>query len=122
MKKGPHRAGLFLWVKLCDPDILVPVPCPVEVLAARPRALRRSPRATPRTVISKIVYLRQNYHFGAGRIAVYLQRFHQVKISRLSVHRILVKNEMGRSPANQKHQPHHSLGKKPPAVFEKEAA
>lgn len=29
----------------------------------------RSPRATPREVISKILYLRQRYHFGPGRIA-----------------------------------------------------
>jgi hypothetical protein len=58
-------------------------------------------------VVSKILYLRQQYHFGAGRIADYLRRFHQVAIARSSVHRILVKHGMGRLPANQKHQPHH---------------
>src|SRR6266446_2689197 len=34
-----------------------------------PRAPHRSPRATPREVVSKILYLRQRYHFGPGRIA-----------------------------------------------------
>jgi transposase-like protein len=38
-------------------------------LADRPRTPHRSPRATPRVVVSKILYLRQHYHFGAGRIA-----------------------------------------------------
>ncbi len=59
----------------------------------------------------KILYLRQNYHFGAGQIAAYLQRFHQIVIARSTVHRILVKNEMGRLPANQKHQPHRKRWK-----------
>lgn len=40
-------------------------------LADRPRTPHRSPRATPPSVVSKILYLRQNYHFGAGRIAAY---------------------------------------------------
>jgi transposase-like protein len=43
------------------------------------------PRATPRAVVSKILYLRQQYHFGPGRIADYLRRFHQVTIARSSV-------------------------------------
>jgi transposase InsO family protein len=76
-------------------------------LADRPRTPHRSPRATPRTVVSKILYLRQQYHFGASKIADYLRRFRQVAIARSSVHRILVKHGMGRLPANQKHQPHH---------------
>ena len=76
-------------------------------LVDRPRTPHRSPRATPRAVVSKILYLRQQYHFGAGRIADYLRRFHQVTVARSSVHRILVKHGMGRLPANQKHRPHH---------------
>ncbi len=51
-------------------------------LADRPRTPHRSPRATSPAVVSKILYLRQNYHFGAGRIAAYLKRFHQVEIAR----------------------------------------
>src|SRR5450432_3634664 len=47
-------------------------------LCDRPRAPHRSPRATPPEVVSKILYLRQRYHFGAGRISDYLRRFHQL--------------------------------------------
>src|ERR1041385_6942766 len=43
-------------------------------LADRPRAPLRSPRATPQDVVSKILYLRQQYHFGPSRIAAYLRR------------------------------------------------
>lgn len=56
--------------------------------------------------------MRQNYHFGAGRIAAYLQRFHEIEIARSSVHRILVKNGMGQLPASRKHQPHHTRWKR----------
>jgi len=64
-------------------------------LADRPRTPRHSPQAKSSAVVRKILYLRQNYHFGAGRIVAYLQRFHQIVIARSIVHRILVKNEMG---------------------------
>jgi transposase InsO family protein len=75
-------------------------------LCDRPRAPHRSPRATPREVVSKILYLRQQYHFGAGRIAAYLRRFHQIGIATSSVHRILTQHGLARLPANQKHRPH----------------
>ena len=75
-------------------------------LCDRPRIPQRSPRATARDVVSKILYLRQHYHFGAGRIAAYLSRFHQITIAISSVHRILRRHGMPRLPANQKHQPH----------------
>ena len=81
-------------------------------LGDRPRTPHRSPRATPRAVVSKILYLRQQYHFGPGRIADYLRRFHQVTMARSSVHRILGKHGMSRLPANQKHQPHHKRWKR----------
>jgi len=58
----------------------------------RPRVPERCPRATPREVVSKILYLRQRYHFGPGRIGDYLHRFHALKIARSSVHRILIKH------------------------------
>ena len=54
-------------------------------LCDRPRTPVRSPRATSREVIAKILYLRQQYHFGPARIAAYLHRFHQIAIARSSV-------------------------------------
>ena len=75
-------------------------------LCDRPRTPHRSPRATDREVVSKILYLRQHYHFGPARIAASLQRFHRIEIAGSAVHRILTRHGMNRLPANQKHQPH----------------
>ena len=75
-------------------------------LGDRPRTPLRSPRATAPEVVSKILYLRQHYHFGPGRIAAYVWRFHGIAIAGSSVHRILTRHGMARLPANQKHQPH----------------
>jgi len=72
-------------------------------LSDRPHAPRVSPRATRPEVVSKILYLRQQYHFGAGRIADYLRRFHQVAVARSTVHHLLTKHALARLPANQKH-------------------
>jgi transposase InsO family protein len=71
-------------------------------LLDRPRVPLRSPRATPREVISKIIYLRQRYHFGPSRIAAYLKRFHHLSVACSTVHRILIRHGMNRLPANQK--------------------
>jgi len=75
-------------------------------LVDRSRRPTRCPRATPKEVVSKILYLRQHYHFGPGKIADYLKRFHQLAIAPSSVHRILGTHGMNRLPANQKHRPH----------------
>ena len=75
-------------------------------LCDQSRRPHRSPRATPREIESKILYLRQNYHFGPRRIGDYLKRFHQVAISTSTVHRVLERNGLARLPANQKHRPH----------------
>jgi transposase InsO family protein len=72
----------------------------------RSRTPRHSPRATPREVVSKILYLRQHYHFGPARIAAYLKRFHRLTVAPSSVHRLLSKHGMNRLPANQKHRSH----------------
>jgi hypothetical protein len=53
-----------------------------------------------------VLYLRQHYHFGPGRIADYLRRFHDVLVAVSSVHRILLRHGMNRLPANQKHRAH----------------
>src|SRR6187551_2324077 len=60
-------------------------------LCDRPRTPHRSPRATPADVVSKILYLRQQYHFGPTKIADYLKRFHQLSIAGNTVHRLLQK-------------------------------
>ena len=49
----------------------------------------RSPRATSAEVVGKIVYLRQHYHFGPLKIAMYLKRYHDISLSQSGVWRIL---------------------------------
>jgi hypothetical protein len=56
--------------------------------------------------VSKILYLQQTYHFGPGKIADYLKRFHQLSVAVSSVHRILVRHGMNRLPANQRYRSH----------------
>jgi hypothetical protein len=62
--------------------------------------------------VSKILYLRQHYHFGPGKIADHLKRFQGVSLAGSSVHRILARHGMRRLPANQKHQPHTTRWKR----------
>ena len=75
-------------------------------LSDRSTRPHRSPRETPTEVVSKVLYLRQNYHFGPGTIASYLRRFHQVSVAMATVHRILVKHGMRRLPENDKYRRH----------------
>jgi transposase len=71
----------------------------------RPRSTRPlvSPNATRTDVVGKIVYLRQNYHFGPA-IAMYLKRYHDVSISQSGVWRILKRSDMSRLPASQRYK------------------
>jgi transposase InsO family protein len=96
---GISRKTFYKWKKRFEshgPAALCDQPC-------RPH---RSPGAFSREIISKVLYLRQNYHFGPGRIADYLRRFHGVAVAVSSVHRILLRHGMNRLPANQKHRAH----------------
>jgi hypothetical protein len=54
----------------------------------------------------------QHYHFGPGKIADDLKRFHGVSVATSSVHRILGKHGLNRLPANQKHRAHATRWKR----------
>jgi transposase len=58
-----------------------------------------TPKATKPEVVSKIIYLRQHYHFGPQKIAMYLDRYHDISISPSGVWRILNKLGMSRLPS-----------------------
>jgi transposase InsO family protein len=75
-------------------------------LCDRPRTPRQHAKATPRDVVRKILYLRQNYHFGPRRIALYLKRFHSIGIAGATVHRVLIRHGVNRLPKNQKYRAH----------------
>ena len=64
----------------------------------------RSPNATDPEIIAKIIYLRRSYHFGPGRISMYLARYHDVSISSSGVWRILKRLELNRLPASQRYK------------------
>jgi transposase InsO family protein len=64
---------------------------------------RRSPRATSADVVGKIVYLRQHYHFGPLKIAMYLRRYHDIALSQSGIWRILRRLGLGRLPASQRY-------------------
>jgi transposase len=67
---------------------------------------RHSPRETDADVVGKILYLRQSYHFGPLKIAMYLRRCHDMSISDSGVWRILKRLGVNRLPASQRHRPH----------------
>jgi transposase InsO family protein len=94
--KWKHRLTAYGAAGLCD----------------RARTPHRSPRATPAEVVSKVLYLRQNYHFGPAKIADYLKRFHDLRPATQTVYRILVRHAMNRLPANQKYRAHSKRWKR----------
>jgi transposase InsO family protein len=65
-----------------------------------------SPNATRTEVVGKVIYLRQHYHFGPAKIAMYLKRYHDIQISHSGVWRILKRLELNRLPASQRHKRH----------------
>lgn len=75
-----------------------------EGLRPRSRRPKVSPNATHVDVVGKILYLRQNYHFGPAKIAMYLARYHDVTISHSGVWRILKRLDLNRLPASQRYK------------------
>jgi transposase InsO family protein len=63
-----------------------------------------SPGTTRTEVVGKIIYLRQHYHFGPAKIAMYLARYHDITISPSGVWRVLKRLELNRLPASQRHK------------------
>jgi transposase len=61
----------------------------VDGLRPRSRRPHTSPNATSGEVIGKIVHLRKTYHFGPGKISMYLKRYHDLEVSTSGVWRIL---------------------------------
>src|SRR6266536_1941220 len=78
----------------------------LEGLRDRSRRPHASPNATGTEVVGKIVYLRQSYHFGPHKIAMYLKRYHDVQISPSGIRRILKRLDMSRLPASQRYRRH----------------
>ena len=83
-----------------------------EGLRDRSSRPRTCPHQTDAEIVSKIVYLRQHYHFGPAKISMYLARYHEVTVSRSGVWRILKRLEMNRLPASRRYQRHERRWKR----------
>lgn len=75
-----------------------------EGLRDRSRRPKSCPHQTPVDVVGKILYLRQNYHFGPTKIEMYLKRYHDVEVSSSSIWRILKRLDLNRLPASQRYK------------------
>jgi hypothetical protein len=62
-------------------------------------------------VVGKIIYLRQTYHFGPHKIAMYLRRYHEIALSPSGIWRILCRLDMSRLPASQRYRRHRDRWK-----------
>jgi len=71
--------------------------------SSRPRVC---PNQTRTEVVGKIIYLRQTYHFGPAKIAMYLKRYHDITISHSGVWRVLKRLDLNRLPASQRYKRH----------------
>jgi len=91
---GISRAIFYRWYDLYQRYGL-------EGLRDKSRRPLSSPRATEAEIIGKIVYLREHYQFGPWKIQMYLRRYHDIKISKTGVYRILRRLNINRLPNNQ---------------------
>jgi transposase-like protein len=92
---GVSREAFYQWKKAYKQDgeraLVNSKPCPQNL------KLR-----TPAHIEEKILYLRRTYHLGQLRIAWYLQRYHDIKVSSGAVYNVLVRHGLNRLPRNAK--------------------
>jgi transposase InsO family protein len=96
---GISRQCFYKWLRRYEEHGL-------EGLMDRSRAALSCPHATPAEVVGKVIYLRQNYHFGPAKISMYLHRYHDVTLSPSGVWRILKRVQLNRLPAHQRYKRH----------------
>jgi transposase len=96
---GISRQCFYTWRRRYDAHGL-------DGLRDRSHRPHLSPNATRTEVVGKIIYLRQHYHFGPARIAMYRKRYHDIQLSPSGVWRILKRLELNRLPASQRHKRH----------------
>ena len=102
---GITRQSYYVWLRRYEELGL-------EGLRDRSSRPHLSPRATQEEVVGKIIYLRQHYHFGPNRIAMYLKRYHEVQISPSGVWRILRRLDLSRLPTSQRYKRHQERWKR----------
>jgi transposase len=78
---GISRQVFYVWHRRYEAEGLAG-------LRDRSRRPLHCPHETSSEVAGKIIYLRQNYHFGPEKISMYLKRYHDVQVSKSGVWRI----------------------------------
>ena len=91
---GITRQAFYLWRRRYEAE------GPAELRDRSHRPLK-CPHETSTEIVGKIIYLRQNYHFGPAKIAMYLKRYRDITISDSGAWRILKRLGMSRLPASQ---------------------
>ena len=94
---GISRNVFYRWKRRYEDEDL-------EGLKDHSSAPLHCPTVTHPEVVEKIVHLRQHYHFGPMKIAMYLKRYPDVAISTSGVWRILKRLGMNRLPASQRYK------------------
>jgi transposase len=94
---GISRQVYYKWLRRYEEGGL-------EALRDRSSRPHVSPKATRVEVVGKIIYLRQTYHFGPHKIAMYLKRYHDIELSPSGIWRILHRLDMSRLPSSQRYR------------------
>lgn len=92
-KFGVARSSFYRWKALYkkkgEAGLINTKPCPKNL-----------PLRTPAKIEEKILALRRTYHFDPDRIAWFLERYHQIKISGKGVYYVLQRHGLNRLPQN----------------------
>jgi transposase InsO family protein len=102
---GITRQSYYVWYRRYEAE-------GIDGLRDRSSRPLSSPKATKTEIVGKIVYLRQNYHFGPLKIQMYLKRYHDIDISSSGVWRILKRLELNRLPSSQRYKRHQQRWKR----------
>jgi transposase InsO family protein len=102
---GISRQVYYKWLRRYEDGGL-------EALRDRSSRPHVSPKATRVEVVGKIIYLRQTYHFGPHKIAMYLKRYHDIELSPSGIWRILHRLDMSRLPSSQRYRRHRERWKR----------
>lgn len=92
---GISRETFYTWKRAYERDgekgLINNKPCP-----------ENPTRRVAKHIEELVIYLRTTYHFGPQRIAWYLLRFHNIKISRSGCYYVLLRNKLNQLPQNQR--------------------
>jgi Homeodomain-like domain len=94
---GIGRQVVSKWRQRCDEHGL-------DGLRDRAHRPLVCPNQTRTEVVGKLIYLRQSYHFGPAKIAMYPRRYHDLQSGHSGVWRVLKRLDLNRLPASQRHK------------------